>query len=102
LQLSEDGSVGDAIVGSPAFKAGIASGMKVVGVNGRLFNHEILEDAVKAAKDSAAPISLLVVNDEYYFTANVDYHGGERYPHLKRDDSKPDYLDELIKAHAGQ
>jgi predicted metalloprotease with PDZ domain len=102
LQLGEDGSVGDAIVGGPAFKAGIASGMKVVGVNGRLYNHEILEDAVKAAKDSAAPISLLVVNDEYYFTANVDYHGGERYPHLKRDDSKPDYLDELIKAHAGQ
>jgi hypothetical protein len=45
---------------------------------------------------------LLVINDEYYFTVNVDYHLGQRYPHLKRDDSKPDYLDELIKAHVEQ
>ncbi len=102
LQLGEDGQVGDAIVSGPAFKAGISSGMKVVGVNGRLYNHDILEDAIKAAKGSNAPISLLVINDEYYFTANVDYHGGQRYPHLKRDDSKPDYLDELIKPHVGQ
>jgi predicted metalloprotease with PDZ domain len=102
LQLGEDGSVGDSIVGGPAFKAGISSGMKVAGVNGRLYNHDLLEDAIKAAQTSGAPISLLVLNDEFYFTANIDYKGGERYPHLKRDDSKPDYLDELIKAHAGQ
>jgi predicted metalloprotease with PDZ domain len=102
LQLSEEGQVGDAIYNGPAFKAGISSGMKVVGVNGRLYNHDILEDAIKAAKGSSVPISLLVINDEFYFQANVDYHGGQRYPHLKRDDSKPDYLDELIKAHVGQ
>jgi len=29
-----------------------------------------------------------------------DYHQGARYPHLTRDDSKPDYLDDLIKARA--
>ncbi|MGP8252605.1 MAG: M61 family metallopeptidase [Terracidiphilus sp.] len=102
LQLGEEGQVGDAIVGGPAFKAGISSGMKVAGVNGRLYNHDLLEDAIKAAQSSGAPISLLVLNDEYYFTANVDYQGGLRYPHLKRDDSKPDYLDDLIKAHVGQ
>jgi len=102
LQLSEEGQVADTIYGGPAFKAGIAPGMKVVGVNGRIYNHDILEDAIKAAKDSKVPISLLVINDEFYFQANVDYHGGQRYPHLKRDESKPDYLDELIKAHVGQ
>ena len=31
--------VGDSIVGGPAFEAGISSGMKVVGVNGRVFTH---------------------------------------------------------------
>jgi len=102
LQLGDDGQVNDAIFDGPAFKAGVAPGMKVAGVDGRLYNHEILEDAIKAAKDSAAPISLLMINDEYYFTAKVDYHGGQRYPHLVRIDSKPDYLDELIKARAGQ
>jgi predicted metalloprotease with PDZ domain len=100
LQLGPDGSVGDSIVGSPAFEAGISSGMKVIGVNGRVYTHDLLEDAIKAAKDSALPITLLVVNDDYINTATINYHGGARYPHLVRDEAKPDYLDDLIKAHA--
>jgi predicted metalloprotease with PDZ domain len=100
LKLDEDGAVSDAIVGSPAFEAGISTGMKVVGVNGRLYKHDLLEDAIKEAKGTSKPISLLVVIDDYYKTANIDYHGGARDPHLKRDDSKPDYLDELIKPRA--
>jgi predicted metalloprotease with PDZ domain len=101
LQLGEDGTVGDAIVGSPAYNAGITSGMKVVGVNGRVYTHDGLEDAIAAAKDSSAPIALMVVIDDYYKTFNVDYHGGDKFPHLVRDEAKPDYLDDLIKAHAG-
>jgi hypothetical protein len=41
------------------------------------------------------------VVDDYYKTCNVDYHGGSRYPHLIRDESKPDYLDDLAKRHGG-
>jgi predicted metalloprotease with PDZ domain len=96
LQLAANGTVGDAIVGGPAFKAGVSSGMKVIGVNGRLFTQDGLEDAIKAAKDTSKPISLLVVSDDYYKICSVDYHGGERYPHLVRANDKPDYLDELI------
>jgi len=40
------------------------------------------------------------VND-YFQTSTINYHGGDRYPHLVRDDAKPDYLDELIKPEAG-
>ncbi len=97
LELGDDGAVNDSVVGGPAFNAGISSGMKVVGVDGRVYTHDLLEDAIKASKDSSAPITLLVVDDDYYRTATIPYHGGERYPHLVRDDSKPDYLDELIK-----
>jgi hypothetical protein len=75
--------------------------MKVVGVDGRVYTHDLLEDAIKASKDASAPIILLVVDDDYYRTATIPYHGGERYPHLVRDNSKPDYLDELIKSRAG-
>lgn len=99
LQVSEEGNIGDSIVGSPAYKAGITSGMKLVGVNGRVYTHEDLEDAIKAAQDNSEPIKLMVVIDDYYQTFNVDYHGGVRIPHLVRDESKPDYLDELIKPH---
>ena len=100
LQLGEDGTVGDSIVGSPAYNAGITSGMRVVGVNGEVYTHDVLEDAVAAAKASSDPISLLVINDDYYHTYTVNYHGGDEYPHLVRDDAKPDYLDDLIKARA--
>ncbi len=100
LQVSGDGTVSDSIVGSPAFNAGISSGMKVVGVNGRLFRPDLLDDAIKDAKDNSKPISLLVVVDDYYRTCNIDYHGGPRYPHLERISDRPDYLDDLIKPRA--
>jgi predicted metalloprotease with PDZ domain len=98
LLLGPDGEVNDSIVGGPAYKAGVTSGMKVVGVNGRVYTHDVLEDAITAAKDSSAPITLLVVDDDYYRTADVNYHGGDRFPHLVREPGRPDYLDELIAA----
>ena len=101
LQLGPDGSVGDSIVGGPAFNAGITSGMKVIAINGRVYTHDLLEDAIKSsAKDSSLPITLLVVNDDFINTSTINYHGGSKYPHLVRDDAKPDYLDDLIKARA--
>ena len=103
LQVGSDGTVADAIEGSPAFEAGISSGMKVVGVNGRVFNPDLLADAIKAAaKDTSKGITLLVIDDEYFRNCTINYHGGPRYPHLVRDESKPDYLDELIKTRAGR
>jgi predicted metalloprotease with PDZ domain len=101
LQLGPDGTVNDAIVGSPAFEAGISSGMKVVGVNGRVYSHDLLDDAIKASKDGSQPISLLYIDDEYYKTATINYHGGDRYAHLMRNDQVPDYLDDSIKSRAG-
>ena len=102
LQVGADGTISDAIVGSPAFEAGISSGMKLVGVNGRVYTHDGLEDAIKAAKDSTQPISLMVIVNDYYQTSEVKYHGGDRYPHLVREEAKPDYLDEVIKARVGK
>ena len=100
LQLADDGSVQDSIVGSPACDAGISYGMKVVGVNGRVFTKDIMADAIKAGQESAQPLILLVIADDYYKTVAVDYHKGQQYPHLERDASKPDYLDDLIKPAA--
>ena len=96
-----DGTVSDSIVGSPAFDAGISSGMKVVGVNGRVYTPDILQDAIKAAKDPNTPITLTLSMTIYYRTSTIEYHGGERYPHLTREDGKADYLSELSKAGAG-
>ena len=100
LKVGADGAVTDAIVGSPAFEAGVSSGMKVVGVNGRVYSHDLLVDAIKAAKDTSQPVTLLVVADDYFRTCVINYHGGDKFPHLVRVADKPDYLDELIKPHA--
>jgi predicted metalloprotease with PDZ domain len=97
LCLKGDGSVADTIEGMQAAQAGIGPGMKVIGVNGRKFSAEILRDALREGKSSSAPIELLVENTEYYKTFKLDYHGGEKYPHLVRDEGKPDLLSDIIK-----
>ena len=100
LNLGHDGAVSDAIFGGPAFKAGLAPGMKIAGVNGRLFTPEILEDAIRASKSNARPIELLAIVNDYYKICSIDYHDGERYPHLIRNADKPDYLGDLLKPEA--
>jgi predicted metalloprotease with PDZ domain len=98
LSLRDDGGINDTIEGEVAAKAGISPGMKVVAINGRRFTPEILRDAVKSAKGGTGTIDLLVENSDYYKTYKLDYHGGEMYPHLVRDESKPDLLSEILKA----
>jgi predicted metalloprotease with PDZ domain len=98
LQLQDDGGVSDTIEGMSAAKAGIGPGMKLIAVNGRKFSAEVLRDALKTSKNATQPVELLVENTDYYKTYKLDYHGGERYPHLVRDESKPDLLSEIFKA----
>ena len=100
LEVDNDGIVSDSIVGSPAFEAGISSQMKIIGVNGRVYTQDLLSGAIESAKDTSKPITLLVVVDDYFRTCTINYQGGRRYPHLVRDDNRPDYLAELIKPRA--
>jgi predicted metalloprotease with PDZ domain len=91
--------VGDVIAGSPAGQAGIAPGMKLVAVNGRRWTPEILREAIRRAKGGKEPIELLVENEEYFHSYRIDYHGGERYPHLERNE-KSDLLSEIARMKA--
>jgi predicted metalloprotease with PDZ domain len=90
----------DVIPGSPAAQAGIAPGMKLTAVNGRRWTPEILRDTIRRAKGGSDPIELLVENEEYFHAYRVDYHGGERYPHLERISGKPDVLTEIARMRA--
>jgi predicted metalloprotease with PDZ domain len=98
LELRDDGVIADTIEGLPAALAGIGPGMKLIAVNGRQYSPEVLRDALKAGKGGTAPLELLVENTDYYKTYALDYHGGEKYPHLERDESKPDLLTEIYTA----
>src|SRR5262249_45377167 len=100
LSLDEKGGIHDVLWGSPAATAGIAPGTVLAAVNGRKYNPDVLRDALRAGKDSHSPLQLLVVSGDFYKTYSLDYHDGERYPRLVRDESKPDMLSEIIKGIA--
>src|SRR5262249_19189740 len=96
----DEGSlIADVIPGSPAAVAGLAPDMHLVAVNGRRWSPDGLRDAIRAARNSKEPIELLTENDGYYRTVKVDYHGGERYPHLAAN-QKTDLLSEIAKRKA--
>ena len=97
FSLSSDGGIGDVLPGSPADQAGIVQGMKLVAVDGRAWSVKLLRDAVKTAATNSAPVALLTENEDYYQTYTLDYHGGEKYPILDRDSSKPDLLGKIIQ-----
>jgi predicted metalloprotease with PDZ domain len=97
IVVGADGDIGDVLPETPADKAGLALNMKLVAVNGRAWSAKLLRDALKTAVTNRAPIELLMERDDYYQTCTVDYHGGEKYPVLERDPSKPDLLDEILQ-----
>ena len=103
LILKEDGVIQDVLADGPAFAAGISPSMKLVAVNGRSWNAKILKEALAAAKaPGSAPLELLIFNDDFYKVYRLDYHGGERYPHLERDAAKPDLLEAICRPHAAK
>ena len=95
--LGKDGEASDVLWDGPAFKAGLAPGMKVLAVNGREFSGDALKEAITAAKGTSAPVQLLVKNFDEYRTLSVACHEGLRYPHLVRS-AAPDSLSELLAA----
>jgi predicted metalloprotease with PDZ domain len=96
----ENGMLGDVIVGSPAFKAGIGPGMKLIAVNGRKYSSSKLNAALVASHSSNQPIELLVENMHHFHTFSIDYHDGPRHPHLERVTGKPDLLQSVITPRA--
>ena len=100
LVVNPEGTVLDVNPELPAAKAGLAPGMKIVGVNGRGWSAEALHEAIAATKTGATPLELRVENGSFQENYKVAYRGGERYPHLERDATNPDLLDEIIKPHA--
>lgn len=94
---AEDGVIRDVAPGMPAARAGVGPGMRLIAVNGRRYSAERLREALRAARDVEDPIALLVENIDTFQTCSVDAHGGERYPYLKRDSSRPDLLSAIAR-----
>lgn len=97
LRLKNDGTIYDVLWGGPADNAKLSPGQKILAINGRIFSPEALKVAIQQAQGNTTPIRLILQTDQFVSLANIDYHGGERYPSLERVEGTPDYLDDITK-----
>lgn len=97
LRVTKDGAISDVKMFSIADKAGFAPQWKIVAVNGIGYSDDGFKNALKHAKVASEPIEVIASNDNHFRTLKLDYHEGEKYPHLERNASTPDLLDDILK-----
>ncbi|MBV8200886.1 MAG: M61 family peptidase [Acidobacteria bacterium] len=97
LWVKSDGLVNDVVVGSPAWAAGMGPGVKILAMDAVKWSAEAAAAAVQAAvHTAAAPIEITVEQNGEIHTLMIDYHDGERFPHLERDPAHPDLLRAML------
>jgi len=99
VSFGHEGRVLSVIRGMAGDRAGLAPGQLVMGVNGRRFSPERLDDAL-AESVAARKIELLLLEGDRFRTIELDYRDGPRYLELVRDESKPDLLAEILRPAA--
>jgi predicted metalloprotease with PDZ domain len=97
LRVSTEGAIADVRWGSPADKAKLAPGGKIIAVNGVVYSGDGLKAAVVAAKGKTEPIHLIVQTETFINVVDLPYFEGEKYPALVRVEGTPDLLDEITK-----
>ena len=102
FSVRDTGDIIDVHLGSPADKAGLAPATKIIAVNGREFSLKLLHNAVEDAMKATTPITFLIKDGDYYKSYDIEYHEGQKFPHLVRDESKPDLIADIIRPHAAK
>ena len=97
ILVGNDGNIQDVRWNSPAAKARLAPGYKIIAVNSQVFSGDRLRTAIHDAKGKSEPIHIVLQSDTFLSTADIDYHDGERYPALERVAGTPAYLDDITK-----
>lgn len=95
--INREGGIVSVLWDGPAYKAGMTAGDKIMAVNGIAYDSGRLKEAITAAKDSKAPIELLLKDGDHFRTVAVGYNGGLRYPRLQRIAGKPDLLSKIYE-----
>jgi len=96
IWVKNDGGVIDVVIGSPAWNAGFGPGMKVVAVDAVKWSPEAAAAALQAATHRTTPIAVTVEQGDQLRVLQIDYHAGERHPHLERDPAHPDLLQAIL------
>jgi predicted metalloprotease with PDZ domain len=85
--------------GLPADKAGLAPGLRVIGVNGKRYSTNRLRDAI-ADSVTRKKVEFLLEDGDEFRTVVVPYADGLRYLELARADGRPDVLGAILKPRA--
>jgi len=96
LAVADDGKISSVIPGMPGDKAGLASAMQIIAVNGRKFSGQRLRDAIEDSVSKRA-VELLVFDGDLYRTVKVDYSEGPKYLELVKRADRSDILSAIVK-----
>ncbi len=96
ITLNKDATITSVMWNSPAFRANIVSGAKIIAVDGYAYSKDGLTSAIKAAKDNKTPVRLLMERNKRYTQIDIAYSGGLRYPHLEAIGQGETAIDRLL------
>ena len=99
VRVHDDGTVIDAVPGTPGFAAGLVPGIKIIAVGGKKWSPDVLRAALLASEKGRTAVALRVENQTATADLTVDYHDGLREPHLERS-SGADILKDIMAPHA--
>ncbi|GAB4374403.1 MAG: M61 family metallopeptidase [Acidobacteriota bacterium] len=102
--IAKNGTIRDVVPGSPADRAGLAPGSRVLAVAGRTYTPDRMLDTLEGhgANDDGDSLTLqLVVEDkEFVRPVTVTLPRGPRFPHLERIDGRDDLLAAIVAPRA--
>ena len=96
LFLDRNGNVVDVLWNGPAFKAGLAPGMKLVAIDGNPYSTGVLRSEIAQAQQSKRPLEIRAQGDGITKLYTVNYDGGLKYPHLVRVPDETDTLKQIL------
>ena len=102
FRVGDNDKLGDVVPDSPAARAGLAPGAKLLAVEGREFSNTLLKDALMATRPAGADstkgpsgrtgIDVIASSDGFVRATRIEYAGGPRYPMLKRRPGTTDLI----------
>jgi predicted metalloprotease with PDZ domain len=115
FRVSRGGTIPDVLPDSPAARAGMAPGMKLIAVDGRLWSREALDDALAATRPAesdpakaadAGPrgrtsLELLAAQGDFVRAYRLEGLDGPRFATLRRRPGTPDVLAGILAPLAG-
>ena len=84
LIMGGKGTIKSVTWDSPAFNAGLKSGLTISAVNGKAYSDEALKQATEDNRGGEGKIEIFAKNGEAYHNFMVDHSGGLRYPALEK------------------